>query len=46
MIIANPEKFNKFFGWKPKFNNIKYILKTAVDWEKKLNNTKNILNIL
>ena len=27
MIIANPEKFNKFFGWKPKFNNIKYILK-------------------
>ena len=36
MIIANPEKFNTFFGWKPKFNNIKYILKTAVDWEKKI----------
>ena len=36
MIIANPEKFNKFFGWKPKFNNIKYILKTAIDWEKKI----------
>ena len=36
MIIANPEKFNKFFGWKPKFDNIKYILKTAVDWEKKI----------
>ena len=36
MIIANPEKFNKFFGWKPKFNNIKYILKTAVEWEKKI----------
>ena len=36
MIIANPEKFNKFFDWKPKFNNIKYILKTAVDWEKKI----------
>ncbi len=36
MIIANPEKFNKFFGWKPRFNNIKYILKTAVDWEKKI----------
>ena len=36
MIIANPEKFNKFFGWKPKFNSIKYILKTAVDWEKKI----------
>ena len=36
MIIANPEKFNKFFDWKPKFNNIKYILKTAVEWEKKI----------
>ena len=35
-IVANPEKFNKFFGWKPKFNNIKYILKTAVDWERKI----------
>ena len=39
MLVANSEKFNKFFSWKPKFNNIKYILKTAVDWEKKLNNT-------
>ena len=36
MIIANPKKFNKFFDWKPKFNNIKYILKTAVEWEKKI----------
>ena len=36
MIIANPEKFNKFFDWEPKFNNIKYILKTAVEWEKKI----------
>ena len=35
-IIANSEKFNKFFGWKPKFNNIKYILKTAVEWERKI----------
>ena len=36
MVVANSEKFNKFFSWKPKFNNIKYILKTAVDWEKKI----------
>ena len=36
MIVANPEKFNKFFGWKPKFNDIKYILRTAVNWEKKI----------
>ena len=44
MIIANSEKFNKFFNWKPKFNNIKYIVKSCIDWEKKLNNTKNIFN--
>lgn len=36
MIVANPEKFNKSFAWKPKFNDIKFILKTAVDWEKKI----------
>ena len=36
MIVANPEKFSKLFSWKPKFDNIKYILKTAVEWEKKI----------
>ena len=36
MIIANTDKFKKLFSWEPKFNNIKYILKTAVDWEKKI----------
>ena len=36
MIVANTDKFNKFFSWKPRFNNIKYILKTAIDWEKKI----------
>ena len=36
MIVANTDKFKKLFSWKPRFNNIKYILKTAVNWEKKI----------
>ena len=32
--IANCDKFKKNFNWKPKFNNLNYILKTALDWEK------------
>tara|TARA_B100001057_G_scaffold492442_1_gene584842 strand:- start:56 stop:1036 length:981 start_codon:yes stop_codon:yes gene_type:complete len=36
MVVANSDKFNNFFNWKPKFNDIKFILKTAIDWEKKI----------
>ena len=36
MIVADPSKFNKFFGWKPKFNDLKYIVQTAIDWERKI----------
>ncbi len=36
MIVANSDKFNKLFSWKPRFNNIKYILKTALEWERKI----------
>ncbi len=36
MIVANSDKFNEYFSWRPKFNNIKYILKTALEWEKKI----------
>ena len=32
--IANCEKFKKKFNWKPKFNNLNYILRTALEWEK------------
>tara|TARA_B100000586_G_scaffold57212_1_gene39174 strand:- start:1518 stop:2492 length:975 start_codon:yes stop_codon:yes gene_type:complete len=32
--IANSDKFKKKFHWKPKFNNLNYILKTALEWEK------------
>ena len=35
-IVSNPKKFMKATSWKPKFNNLKYILQTAIRWEKKL----------
>ena len=36
MVVADPSKFNKILNWKPKFNNLEYILKTAYEWENKL----------
>ena len=33
---ADTKKFNKHIRWKPKFNNLKYILKTSLQWEKKI----------
>jgi UDP-glucose 4-epimerase len=35
--VANNEKFVKRFNWKPKYNNLEYILQTALNWEKKFN---------
>ena len=35
-VVANPTKFIKTMKWKPKFNNIKKIIISAVNWEKKL----------
>lgn len=37
LVVANPKKFNKKMNWKPKFDNLEYILKSAYAWEKKLN---------
>ena len=37
LVVANPNKFNQTLKWKPKFNNLKYILKTSLNWEKKIN---------
>ena len=37
LIVSNVEKFMKYFSWKPKHNNLNYILKTAIEWEKNLN---------
>ena len=35
--IANVQKFKDYFKWQPKFNDLKLILKTSYEWEKKLN---------
>ena len=35
-VVANSNKFKKLTKWKPKYNDIKKILKSAVSWEKNL----------
>ena len=35
-IVSNPNKFKKTTGWKPKNENIKKIIFSAISWEKKL----------
>ena len=37
-IISSVEKFKNYFSWKPRFNDLNYILRTAINWEKKLKN--------
>ena len=34
--VANNEKFVRKFNWKPKYNNLEYILKTALSWERNI----------
>ena len=35
-VYANTKKFKKTFKWRPKYNNIKLIIQSAIKWEKKL----------
>ena len=35
-IIANSDKFFKYFSWKPRYNNLELIIKSALKWEKKI----------
>lgn len=39
-VVANCDKIKKIFKWKPKYNNIKLILNSALKWEKKINRNK------
>ena len=34
-VYADTKKFKKYFLWKPKFNNLKFILKTALEFVKR-----------
>ena len=36
VLIAKNEKILKKMGWKPKYNNLEFICKTAYEWERKL----------
>jgi UDP-glucose 4-epimerase len=35
--VANNEKFKKRFNWNPKYNNLNYILRSALSWEGHVN---------
>nr|WP_083754370.1 hypothetical protein [Nitratiruptor sp. SB155-2] len=36
ILIANSQKIQQKMGWKPKYNDLELICKTALEWEKKL----------
>jgi len=36
-VIAANERITKILGWQPRFNDLDPIVRTALDWEKKLN---------
>ena len=40
-VYANTKKFKRILKWKPKYNNVKKILQSAINWEKKLKNNTN-----
>ena len=36
MLVSDTSKLNSLFDWKPRHNDLSFIIKTAIDWEKKL----------
>jgi len=36
-VYANTKKFKKLLKWKPRYNDIKLIIRSAIRWEKKIN---------
>lgn len=39
-LIANPSKAQSILGWKPKYDDLKIIVETALNWEKHLKESK------
>ena len=39
-VFSNTKKIQNLFKWKPKFNNINKIIKSAINWEKKISSLK------
>jgi UDP-glucose 4-epimerase len=40
--IANNSRLKNFIKWKPKYNKLNFLVKSSIDWEKKLLNSKRI----
>jgi UDP-glucose 4-epimerase len=38
-VIAANDRITKILGWQPRFNDLDPIVRTALDWEKKLYTT-------
>ncbi|MEJ2697192.1 MAG: UDP-glucose 4-epimerase GalE [Candidatus Sulfobium sp.] len=39
-LVADSSRLRKELGWKPAHDNLEYIIKTAWDWEKKINSSQ------
>ena len=39
-VYSNTKKFQNLFKWKPKYNSINKIIKSAINWEKKISSVK------
>ena len=37
-LVSNSSKLKNLFEWEPKYNDLAFIVRTAIDWEKKLLN--------
>ncbi len=35
-LVAKPEKIKSLFGWKPQHDDLEFVVKTALDWERSL----------
>jgi len=38
MLVSNVSRLHSLFNWQPKYNDLSFIVKTSIDWEKKLLN--------
>ena len=41
MLVSNVSKLHHLLGWKPKHNDLSFIIKTAIEWERKLMENEN-----
>jgi len=41
MLVSNVSKLHQWLNWKPKHNDLSFIIKTAIEWERKLMENEN-----